>query len=105
MGGCDGRVTPPQGVRMAETRVHPSRDGRRGVQAWVGRDMRPEMSTGHLSRGPRGPASCSGGSGVRERGCPGAQTESHQRRDDAPLGERRPAHPQAERRDKQGRLG
>lgn len=55
---------------MVETQVHPHRDGRRGVQAWVGRDMRPEMSTGHLSRGTRDPASCPGGFGVREKGCP-----------------------------------
>lgn len=55
---------------MVETQVHPHRDGRRGVQAWVGRDMPPEMSTGHLSRGTRDPASCPGGFGVREKGCP-----------------------------------
>lgn len=40
---------------MVETQVHPTEMAGGGVQAWVGRDMRPEMSTGHLSRGTPGP--------------------------------------------------
>lgn len=52
--------------------------------------MCPEMPTGHLSTETRDPTSCPGGSGVREKGCPGAQAETHQHRDDARLRERRP---------------
>ena len=37
---------------MMEPRVHPSRDGRCGVQAWVGGDVCPETPTEHLSRDP-----------------------------------------------------